>query len=240
MSRPHQSRYHPIHGAVLLPRHHNTWISSWYGIVNKTGPPGGVSGHPQAWYRSVSWVRAPPSVYLYKFVGTFSCWQIDLRKARESELATVDEQSTSSGIAEPYGRYKLKARNEEEKGWHLWPRLVQKLESESAQKKKKKKCLQRVSAVFMSGTAGMLYIRSPNTIVSPPAVARRKGPTWRSLDPSFYALSAVVWVKLRVSTKIALLPMLGSRWNAHAHHHPVVHIHSRTTRSQLDYWGCFK
>ena len=43
--------------------------------------------------------------FSYKFVGTFSCGQIDLRKARgERELATLDEQSTSSGIAEPYAR----------------------------------------------------------------------------------------------------------------------------------------
>ena len=48
-----------------------------------TGRPGGVSGYPRAWYRSVSGVRAPPSAYSYKFVGTFSCGQIDLRKARE-------------------------------------------------------------------------------------------------------------------------------------------------------------
>ena len=33
------------------------------------------------------------------FVGTFSCAQIDLRKVRERELATLDEKSTSSGIA---------------------------------------------------------------------------------------------------------------------------------------------
>ena len=37
-------------------------------------------------------------------LGTFSCGQIDLQKARERELATLDEQSTSSGIAEPYAR----------------------------------------------------------------------------------------------------------------------------------------
>ena len=43
----------------------------------------------------------PPSAYSYKFVGTFSCGQIDLRKARERDLATLDERSTSSGIAEP-------------------------------------------------------------------------------------------------------------------------------------------
>ena len=42
--------------------------------------------------------------YLYKFVGTFSCGQIDLRKARGRELAILDEQSTSSGIAEPHAR----------------------------------------------------------------------------------------------------------------------------------------
>ena len=39
-----------------------------------------------------------------KFVGTFSCAQIDLRKTRERELATLDEQSTSSGTAEPCAR----------------------------------------------------------------------------------------------------------------------------------------
>ena len=45
-----------------------------------------------------------PSAYSCKFVRTFSCGQIDLRKAREHELATIDEKSTSSGIAEPYAR----------------------------------------------------------------------------------------------------------------------------------------
>ena len=73
----------------------------WYRIA---GRPGGVSGYPRAWYRSVSRVRAPPSAYSYKFVGTFSCAQIDLRKARERELAILDEKWTSSGIAEPYAR----------------------------------------------------------------------------------------------------------------------------------------
>ena len=38
-----------------------------------SGRRGGVSGCPRAWYRSVSWVRVPPSAYSYKFVGTFSC-----------------------------------------------------------------------------------------------------------------------------------------------------------------------
>ena len=40
-----------------------------------------------------------------KFDGTFSYYaQIDLWKARERELATLDEKSTSNGIAEPYAR----------------------------------------------------------------------------------------------------------------------------------------
>ena len=69
-----------------------------------SGRLGGVSGYPRPWYRSVSWVRIPPSAYSYIFVGTFSCAQVDLRKARERELATLDEKSTSSGIAEPYAR----------------------------------------------------------------------------------------------------------------------------------------
>ena len=46
----------------------------------------------------------PPRVHTRKNPwGLFSCAQIDLRKARERELATaLDEKSTSSGIAEPY------------------------------------------------------------------------------------------------------------------------------------------
>ena len=40
----------------------------------------------------------------YIFVGTVSSAQIDLRKARERESASLDEKSTSSGIAEPYAR----------------------------------------------------------------------------------------------------------------------------------------
>ena len=52
----------------------------------------------------------------YKFVATFSSAQIDLRKARERELATLDEKTTSSGIAEHYARYKFKASTGGEKG----------------------------------------------------------------------------------------------------------------------------
>ena len=45
------------------------------------------------------------SLLKYKFVwGLFACAQIDLRKRREPELATLDEKSTGSGIAEPYAR----------------------------------------------------------------------------------------------------------------------------------------
>ena len=57
--------------------------------------------------------------YSHEFVGTFSCAQIDLWKARERELATLDEKSTSSGIAEPYKNKKLKSRTGGEKGRHL-------------------------------------------------------------------------------------------------------------------------
>ena len=50
------------------------------------------------------------------FVGTFSCAQIDLRKPREGESATLDEKSTCNGTAERHARYKLKARTVGEKG----------------------------------------------------------------------------------------------------------------------------
>ena len=49
-------------------------------------------------------------------MGTFSYAQVDLRKARERELATLNEKSTSSGIAEPYARKMLKARTGEGDG----------------------------------------------------------------------------------------------------------------------------
>ena len=54
-----------------------------------------------------------------KFNGTFSCAQIDERKARERELATLDDKSTSSGIAELYARKKMNTRTGGEKGRHL-------------------------------------------------------------------------------------------------------------------------
>ena len=37
----------------------------------------------------------------YKFVGTFSCAQTDLRKARERELATLDENRRAVGLPDP-------------------------------------------------------------------------------------------------------------------------------------------
>ena len=43
--------------------------------------------------------------------GLLSCAQIGLRKARECELATLDETSTSSGIARPYARQKIEGQN---------------------------------------------------------------------------------------------------------------------------------
>ena len=49
-------------------------------------------------------------------MGTFFWAQIDLRKARERELATLDEKSTSSGIAEPYARQTIEGKNRGEEG----------------------------------------------------------------------------------------------------------------------------
>ena len=39
------------------------------GYAINTGRPGGVSGYPRAWYRSVSRVRAPPSAYSINSLG---------------------------------------------------------------------------------------------------------------------------------------------------------------------------
>ena len=48
----------------------------------------------------------PPRVHTRR---DLSCAQIDLRKPREHAQATLDEKSTSSGVAEPYVRQELKA-----------------------------------------------------------------------------------------------------------------------------------
>ena len=81
--------------------------------------PGGVSGYPRAWYRLGSLVRIPLNAYSYTFVATFSWAQIGLGKARQRDLATLDDKSTSSGISGPYARMKMKARTGREKGRHL-------------------------------------------------------------------------------------------------------------------------
>ena len=50
--------------------------------------------------------------------GFFLCTNSLARKARERELATFDEKTTRSGIAEPYAREKSKASTGGEKGRH--------------------------------------------------------------------------------------------------------------------------
>ena len=52
--------------------------------------------------------------------GTSSCAQTDSQKARERESATLDEKSTSGGIAEPLCAItKSRTRTGGEKGRHL-------------------------------------------------------------------------------------------------------------------------
>ena len=49
-------------------------------------------------------------------MGTFSCAQIVLRKARERELATLDEKSTSNEIAVTLCAIKNEGKNRGEEG----------------------------------------------------------------------------------------------------------------------------
>ena len=158
------------------------------GYRDIAGRPGGVSGYPRSWYRSVSWVRAPPSAYKYsyKFFGTFPCAQIDLRKARERELATLDEKSTSSGIAEPYARWKMKARTGGEKGRYL--RLVQKLESRSVKKKEKKAAC---AAGVVTGTGGRDSSRY------------RYHGNWRTSQKTSWIANAIELIRHTTCTKIS-------------------------------------
>ena len=86
-------------------------------IVNQKKEENNVRSHPSI-IRSSRWrIRlssslvlvsfassSPPECILVYIRGDFSCAQIDLRKARERELAALDEKSTSSEITEPYAR----------------------------------------------------------------------------------------------------------------------------------------
>ena len=65
-------------------------------IKYTTGRSDGVSGYPRAWDRSGSRVA-----YSYAFVGFYSGAQIDLRKAREREVATPDENRRAVGLLDP-------------------------------------------------------------------------------------------------------------------------------------------
>ena len=58
-------------------------------------------------------------------VVPFSPWY--LPESARAWVSNIRWKLTSSGNAEPYARYKLKASTRGEKGRHLWPRLVQKI-----------------------------------------------------------------------------------------------------------------
>ena len=71
-----------------------------------TGHPGGVAAYILV--PAIGQFRefeSPRVQYLHKFVGTFSCAQIDSRKARKRELATFDESRRAVGMLNPM-RYK--------------------------------------------------------------------------------------------------------------------------------------
>ena len=106
-------RYLVCIGTALLK--HQFWGSMLVQIPGNcnTGRPGGVSGYPRAWYRSVSFVssRAAECILVWIRGDFFLCTNWLLRKARERELATLDEKSTSSGIAEPLRAKKTEGKN---------------------------------------------------------------------------------------------------------------------------------
>ena len=98
-------------------------------------------------------------------LGFFSCAQIDSWKARERELATLDEKSTSSEIAEPYicaiiieGKNRRAGGRRDNICDHGL--FVQKLESRSVRRRKKqKKTLKVLFFDVISFERGSVWIR---------------------------------------------------------------------------------
>ena len=79
--------------------------------VFEASRPGGVSGYPRAWYRSVSRVRIPPSAYSNTFVGTFVLGTNLTCGKRESVSSQHSmENRRAVGLLNPVGKNKLKAR----------------------------------------------------------------------------------------------------------------------------------
>ena len=102
---------------------------------------GRLNSQVTLYQRSVSWVRASPSAYSYKFVGTFSCAQINgLAESARAWVSNIRWKIDEQWDCWTLCAIKTEGKNRGgEKGRHLWPRLVQKLESKSVRKRKKRK-----------------------------------------------------------------------------------------------------
>ena len=73
--------------------------------------PGGVSGYPRAWYggQFPEFESSRMRTRIH-FRGTFSCAIIDMRKARERELATPGEKIDDQWVLNPiYAQNQMKA-----------------------------------------------------------------------------------------------------------------------------------
>ena len=73
------------------------YCSLWY-ISTHAGVPGGLVGYPRACENQF---REFNSHRVHILVGAFSCIKNDWQKARESELATFDENRRALGILNP-------------------------------------------------------------------------------------------------------------------------------------------
>ena len=79
------------------------------------GPAAPVAYQPGTWCRSVSWVRISRVHARKNSRGLFLVHKLICGK-RESELATLHEKWTSSGIAEPLCAIKIEGKNRRGKG----------------------------------------------------------------------------------------------------------------------------
>ena len=100
---------------------------------------------------------------------TFSCAQIDLRKARKRGLATLDEKSTSSGNAERYARINSKARTGGGRDDTCDHGLSRSWKVEVCQKKKEKQKKQRGTQVRRATVASACRRFRPGASPKPSA-----------------------------------------------------------------------
>ena len=111
-------------GHKQLMNYPKQFISTFFSFCWCSRRPGWLGRLFSCPLKSISRVQFSPSTHIRRDLFLHKKW---LAESARAWIRDIWRKSTSSGNAESYARWKLKARTGGEKGRHLWPRLVQKI-----------------------------------------------------------------------------------------------------------------